>query len=458
MFEFLRQPGFFGTHATMGADLSQLMATLFTGLFIVGWVQAKQHRGHPHHWLMLGGMITMVGFFTAYYLFRQLGVLAFEGKEGFGGSQALYDYVFIPVLTIHIILVIIGLVMAVYMIVLGFRSQQFIGGSRVLSPSLLLTSWKKVGLIFAALLTVVIVLFGTRVMSAGFSMRKLEVYLGFLSLVAIVFAVEMGIQRIWPDGGQRHRALGRFTWPFYFVITVLAAVLVDRWSRGWSAQGRKWPALACTLLLPASWVIEGHQAHTQVDRLIAHGNVFNASHATPGLQAMFARVRSSEYQALLPMPFFDLGSESFSRPIRGNEVAKGAMSISLFTGLPIMGSDLSRVPVPESKMITQVVSPRFYPKALRDTLRDPRPLLVLRAPGDLTACERDLLRVVAECVGNAPPEVDRTIDGGGIGHCRLLAHHASPSRKWRISADTSSGVSRRVPPEVQATPYSVSRP
>lgn len=218
MFEFLRQPGFFGTHATMGADLSQLMATLFTGLFIVGWLQAKQHRGHPHHWLMLGGMITMVGFFTAYYLFRQLGVLAFEGKEGFGGSQALYDYVFIPVLTIHIILVIIGLVMAVYMIVLGFRSQQFIGGSRVLSPSLLMTSWKKVGLIFALLLTVVIILFGTRVMSAGFSMRKLEVYLGFLSLVAIVFAVEMGIQRIWPDGGQRHRALGRFTVIVYCIL------------------------------------------------------------------------------------------------------------------------------------------------------------------------------------------------------------------------------------------------
>lgn len=218
MFEFLRQPGFFGTHATMGADLSQLMATLFTGLFIIGWFQAKQHRGHNHHWLMLGGMITMVGFFTAYYLFRQLGVLAFEGKEGFGGSQALYDYVFIPVLTIHIILVIIGLVMAVYMIVLGFRSQQFLGGSRVLSASLLQTSWKKVGLIFAALLAVVVVLFGTRVMSAGFSMRKLEVYLGFLSLVAIVFAVEMGIQRIWPDGGQRHRALGRFTMIVYCML------------------------------------------------------------------------------------------------------------------------------------------------------------------------------------------------------------------------------------------------
>lgn len=218
MFDFLRQPGFFGTHATMGADLSQLMATLFTGLFIIGWLQAKQHRGHHHHWLMLGGMVTMVGFFTAYYLFRQLGVLAFEGKEGFGGSQALYDYVFIPVLTIHIILVIIGLVMAVYMIVLGFRSQQFLSGTRILSAARLQTSWKKVSLIFVALLAVVMLLFGTRVMSAGFSMRKLEVYIGFLTLVAIVFAVEMGIQRIWPDGGQRHRALGRFTMIVYCIL------------------------------------------------------------------------------------------------------------------------------------------------------------------------------------------------------------------------------------------------
>ena len=218
MFEFLRQPGFFGTHATMGADLSQLMATLFTALFILGWVQGKQHHGHQHHWLMLGGMVTMVGFFTAYYLFRQLGVLAFEGKEGFGGSQALYDYVFIPVLTVHIILVIIGLVMAVYMIVLGFRSQQILSGTRSLSASLLQTSWKKVSLIFVALTVVVMFLFGTRVMSAGFSMRKLEVYLGFLVLVAIVFAVEMGIQRIWPDGGQRHRALGRFTMIVYCIL------------------------------------------------------------------------------------------------------------------------------------------------------------------------------------------------------------------------------------------------
>jgi len=220
MMDWLREPGFFGTHATTGADLSQLMATLFTGLFIMGWFQARKRKADAHHWLMFGGMIAMLSFFIAYYLFRQLGVLAVEGKEGFGGSQALYDYVFIPVLTLHIILVIIGLIMAVYMIVLGFRSQQFLDGVRSLRESRLLTTWKKIGLIFSGIAVVVLGLFFSRVATAGFSMRKLEVYVIFLALVAFVFAIEMAIQRIWPDGARRHRALGRFTMVIYCVLFV----------------------------------------------------------------------------------------------------------------------------------------------------------------------------------------------------------------------------------------------
>ncbi len=218
--DWLKDPGFLGTHATIGADLSQFMATLFTGLFIIGWFQARKRRADSHHWLMLGGMIAMLAFFVAYYLFRQLGVLAVEGKEGFGGSQALYNYVFIPVLTVHIILVIIGLVMAVYMIVLGFRSQQVVDGIRSLNESLLQTSWKKVGLIFGGVTVLVLGLFFSRVATAGFSMRKMEVYLGLLLLVAVVFAIEMAIQRIWPNGARRHRALGKFTMIIYCILFV----------------------------------------------------------------------------------------------------------------------------------------------------------------------------------------------------------------------------------------------
>ena len=220
MTELLKQPGFLGTHATMGADLSQLMATLFTVLFVIGWFQARGRRGHAHHWLMLSGMIAMLAFFTSYYLFRSLGVLAFEGKEGFGGSEALYHNVFIPLLTFHIMLVVIGIVMAIYMIVLGFRSQAIVEGKRILRNELLQTSWGKVGKIFGGITAVLVGLFLWRVATAGFSVRKLEVYLGFVILIGIVFGIEMAIQRIWPNAERRHRTLGTFTMIIYCILFV----------------------------------------------------------------------------------------------------------------------------------------------------------------------------------------------------------------------------------------------
>ena len=222
--EWLREPGFMGTHATMGADVSQFMATFFTLLFIVGWVQARKKKAGHHHWLMLGGMIAMLAFFTSYYLFRNLGVLAFEGKEGFGGSQALYDNVFIPLLTVHILLVVIGLVMAIYMMVLGFRSQAFLDGKRVLKDALLQTSGRRIVTILGGITTLVMLFFLSRVMTSGFSLGKLSVYIGLALIIAMVFGIEIAIQRIWPNGARRHRVLGKFTMMIYCVLFVTGTV------------------------------------------------------------------------------------------------------------------------------------------------------------------------------------------------------------------------------------------
>ena len=224
MADWMRQPGFMGTHATIGADLSQFMATLFTALFIVGWVQAKRARTTGHHRLMLGGMVAMVSFFISYYLFRQLGVLAFEGKEGFGGPQALYDNVFVPLLTFHIILVIIGLVMAAYMIVLGFRAQTFAGGRRVLKNEVVQTTWSRMFLILGVLTAIVAAYFFLLVALDAFRLGKLLVWFGFLVLVGLVLAIEMALQKIWPSGARRHRVMGTFTMVIYCVLFVTGSV------------------------------------------------------------------------------------------------------------------------------------------------------------------------------------------------------------------------------------------
>jgi len=224
MEELLKQPGFLGTHATLGADLSQLMATLFTGLFIVGWTQAKRKQGHTHHWLMLGGMVAMLSFFVTYYWLRQLGALAFAGKEGFGGSQEMYDNFFWPLLKFHIVLVIVGLIMAVYMIVLGFRAQAIDGDRRILADRILQTTWKKVGKILGAVAGLVLLYFLILLINDRFSLGKAVVWISFLLVVAVVLGLELSIQRFWPSGETRHRALGNFTMILYCVLFVTGTV------------------------------------------------------------------------------------------------------------------------------------------------------------------------------------------------------------------------------------------
>jgi uncharacterized membrane protein YozB (DUF420 family) len=171
---------------------------------------------------MLGGMVAMITFFTNYYLFRQLGVLAVEGKEGFGGSDFLYHNVFIPILTFHIILVIIGLIMAAYMIVLGFRAQERAGGNRELRSGQLKVRKEQLAKIFlvsGGVLLALYAIIGTR-LGTEFSGRRLIVYLSGLLVVGLVLGVEKTVEKFWPDGAQRHRALGRFTMIIYCILFV----------------------------------------------------------------------------------------------------------------------------------------------------------------------------------------------------------------------------------------------
>ncbi len=140
MQEFLKKPGFMVQSGTMGADLSYLLAVVFTVLFLVAWWMAKTGKGTRHHKLIFVSSVSMVVYFVWYYYARSLGVLALEGKEGFGGPPEVYDNVFVPVLTVHLVLVTLGLILSPYMIVLGFRACGKVNGDYVLKPGELSTS------------------------------------------------------------------------------------------------------------------------------------------------------------------------------------------------------------------------------------------------------------------------------------------------------------------------------
>jgi len=218
--ELLARPGFLGTYGTIGADLSYILAILFIVLFLIGWYMGRRHQGNRHHFLVLWAMLAMLAYFSSYYLTRRLGVLAIEGKEGFGGSDWLYTYIFSPVLTTHILLVSIGLVMAVYMIILGFRASFKESRKRILKGVELKVKRRN---FYITLLAILIVL-GLFALIRCRTFRCAAVYVAGLLLVTLVFFLEKVIERLLPNGAERHRFLGRFTMVIYLIVLFTSTI------------------------------------------------------------------------------------------------------------------------------------------------------------------------------------------------------------------------------------------
>ena len=221
MHDFLTEPGFLGTHATLGADVSYILAVLFTVLFLIGWYLAAKHHGSRHHGFTLWATIGMFAYFTVYYLTRRLGVLALEGKEGFGGSDWMYHNVFSPILTVHILLVTVGLVLSVYMIILGYRASYKIEGKRLLREgSDLFMSERS----FYKYLIIILAVMALLAFIRCSGTRCVAVYAAGYLIVAFVFLMEKGIEKIMPVGAKRHRFLGRLTMAIFIVVLITSTL------------------------------------------------------------------------------------------------------------------------------------------------------------------------------------------------------------------------------------------
>jgi uncharacterized membrane protein YozB (DUF420 family) len=161
----------------------------------------------------------MLAYFSLYYLARGLGALATEGKEGFGGPDWVYHYIFTPILTIHITVVSIGLVLAGYMIILGFRVAVARAGRRVLQSGVLKISPS------ALMKTAVgsFALFGLLALLRCCSLGRFIVYLSGFLLIMAVLGIEKIIERMIPDGERRHRLIGTFTMILFLVALVTSS-------------------------------------------------------------------------------------------------------------------------------------------------------------------------------------------------------------------------------------------
>ena len=223
---------------------------------------------------------------------------------------------------------------------------------------------------------------------------RTSLWAGLLILLfAMGWPFRWGLEGLIPYLGpiKQFRSIGRFAWIFYYFYSVYAAYALYQGFRWLRQRGRPQLAAGALAGLLLLWTAEGvfntaHKAY-QIRHPRAAGRRLTAA-GTKAAQyparLATAGVSAAAFQAIVPVPYYSLGSEVFD--VFGSDLSSyETMRASLETGLPIATAMLSRTALYQAQALNQVRSHPAIDKALLGYLPDQRPFLLVvaaQAPRD----------------------------------------------------------------------------
>ena len=190
-----------------------------------------------------------------------------------------------------------------------------------------------------------------------------------LLLYSMAIPFRYGMDFLLPTIIKQFVAIGRFAWPFYFVIIVTSLLLVRK-------LFKEKVATAISLVAIGLLFSEGLSYHLKMRNEISKNK--NIFHQDARLEKTCPKLKAldfSEYQAIIPIPFYHryLSLNSFA----SSDKTEGlSMWLSYTTGLPLMSAILSRPSIFESRNIVQIFIPPYYNKPIQNALNN-KPFLVI---------------------------------------------------------------------------------
>ena len=135
---------------------------------------------------------------------------------------------------------------------------------------------------------------------------------------------------------KQFRALGRFSWPFYYVGGILGLVLLSQLYQSLSQKNKRTSYLAAAFV---SFLIGLQIVEAWNLRIIPESfsvNLFQQKNLNKEQKQLiqFTKSGKGKYEALLPMPWFHVGSETFGK-VATQETLLHSFLISAHTGIPI---------------------------------------------------------------------------------------------------------------------------
>ena len=168
---------------------------------------------------------------------------------------------------------------------------------------------------------------------------------------------------------QQFRSVGRFNWPFYYAINLIVFTELWYWIQN---SGKKWAmglGIAALILL----AFEAFKSSTSPDLALDDIKQLQEGHTFSDLSGIDYR----EFQATIPLPYFNLGSDNFWYE-DGGHIMPWTLIMGIQTGLPTTGAALTRTSRSQSYNQLQLVyEPYRLPRIFEDFPNEKPLMLVL---------------------------------------------------------------------------------
>lgn len=185
---------------------------------------------------------------------------------------------------------------------------------------------------------------------------------------------------------QQLRALARFSWLFYYLMNILVFYGIFKLIKQ-SLTMKVLSVLALAFLLYDGYLnVSGYapRLNNRVEELD------DAANTSPE-NAWVSLISPDEYQAVLPLPYFHVGSENVWLEPKC-DILRQSFLVSLKSGLPSMGVMLSRTSLSQTYKSLELVTEPVSNFRFTTDLTNKKPLLLMvENCNDLTASERNLV-------------------------------------------------------------------
>lgn len=190
---------------------------------------------------------------------------------------------------------------------------------------------------------------------------------------------------------KQFRAIGRFAWVFFFIINIIAVYVINEFITFLKGRNKGVFVILLTLIVPIVIFIEGIEYHTAVSSEITESkNLFDLNQTNNNFHEDCSNINSDEYEAIIGLPFFYIGSENFGKTAT-QEIYKLSFLFSYHLNLPMVNSYLTRTSIGESKKIMQLLSKGFYQKSIQADLKSDKPFLVICHHNNLSEDDKAFL-------------------------------------------------------------------